>query len=119
MDGSFASVQLLDFWSPTCGPCKSLEPHLNAFEEANKGIVEVVNINTKDPSNAQLKQKYRIRAVPTMVLLRDGVVHCLHLILKGGEAVLERPQTLLQARSARLGFRLPSFTLGVLLFDPR
>lgn len=68
-----AAVQLLDFWSPTCGPCKSLEPHLNAFEEANKGIVEVVNINTKDPSNAAIKQKFRIRAVPTMVLLRDGV----------------------------------------------
>ena len=66
-------MQLLDFWSPNCGHCKSLEPHINAFEEANKGVLEVVGINTKDPMNAQLKQAFNIRGVPTMVLVRDGV----------------------------------------------
>lgn len=79
-------MQLLDFWSPTCGPCKSLEPHINAFEEANQGVIEVVGVNTKDPSNAQLKQRFQIRGVPTMVLVHDGVEVARHKGAMGSHA---------------------------------
>ena len=36
-------------------------------------MIEVVGVNTKDPSNAYLKQRYGITGVPTMVLVSGDV----------------------------------------------
>jgi thioredoxin 1 len=65
-------MKLYDFWSPTCGPCKRMEPALEAFEEANEGILEVVSVNTADPSNRALTRRYRVNTVPTLIITRDG-----------------------------------------------
>jgi len=66
------AVQLLDFWSPTCGPCKRLEPALDSFEQANLDVIEVVNIDTTAPRNRAMVRRHRVNAVPTLVILKDG-----------------------------------------------
>ena len=67
-------AKLLDFWSPTCGPCKRLEPAIVAFVNANGHRVEAVSVNTSDPKSAALVQQHQVKTVPTLVLVKDGRV---------------------------------------------
>ncbi len=61
-------ASLLKFWAPWCSPCIAMTP---AVHEAMKNhVVELKEINVdEDPDNAV---KYEIRAIPTLVLVKDG-----------------------------------------------
>lgn len=69
-----SKAKILDFWSPTCGPCKRLEPAIEAFINANMHRVEGVSINTADRKNAALVQQHQVRTVPTLIIIKDGRV---------------------------------------------
>ena len=59
-----------DFWAPWCGPCRSMAP---LFEQAARKLAteaRLVKVNT-DAEQA-LAARYGIRAIPTLVLFRDG-----------------------------------------------
>ena len=61
---------ILDFWSPTCGPCKAMAP---AFEEAASVLepgIRVAKLNTEDEQ--MIGSRYGIRSIPTMVLFHKG-----------------------------------------------
>lgn len=59
---------LIDFWAPWCVPCNTSKPHFEAFT-AEKGITPIsVNIETDE----ELVEKFKIRSVPTFILLKDG-----------------------------------------------
>jgi thioredoxin 1 len=64
-------VEILYFFSETCPPCKALKPRVEAFG-AETGVsitfIDAVNDTTG------LADEYRVRAVPTVILRRDGVV---------------------------------------------
>jgi thioredoxin 1 len=62
-------VVLVDFWAPWCGPCKIIAPTLNEIAETQSDFaVAKVNVD----QNQQLAQKFKIRNIPTMVILKDG-----------------------------------------------
>jgi len=61
---------LVDFWAPWCGPCRSMAPHFERAAEALKGRVRLVKVNTEEAP--QLASRYDIRAIPTLVLFRNG-----------------------------------------------
>ncbi len=61
---------LLDFWAPGCSPCKMLMPLLDQAARKHAGALRVIKINTAE-FPATIK-KHRIRAVPTLLLLRQG-----------------------------------------------
>lgn len=78
VDGrSFAEVVLaakvpvlVDFWSPTCPPCRMVAPELEKVARHRSGEVLVVKVDTHaDPG---LASRYRVEAVPTMILFADG-----------------------------------------------
>ena len=63
---------LVDFWATWCGPCKMIAPILDELA-AEKGAA--VKIGKVDVDNCQaIAARYGIRAVPTILLFKNGDV---------------------------------------------
>jgi thioredoxin 2 len=62
---------LVDFWAPWCGPCRAMAPHFERAAQQLKDRVRLVKVNTEDAPG--LAARYNIRAIPTLVLFRNGV----------------------------------------------
>jgi thioredoxin 1 len=67
---SHAGRVLIDFYTPTCPPCRAFAPTLEqiATEQADK--LKVVKIDAS--VEAELASEFSISAVPTFVLLDSG-----------------------------------------------
>jgi thioredoxin 2 len=61
---------LVDFWAPWCGPCRAMAPHFERAARQLKDRVRLVKVNTEDAPG--LAARYNIRAIPTLVLFRNG-----------------------------------------------
>ena len=68
MKGS--NVTLVDFFATWCGPCKMMAPVLDRLSEELPEGYAIVKVDIDE--NMELAQKYRIQAVPTMVIFKDG-----------------------------------------------
>jgi len=63
---------MVDFYSPTCGPCRALAPVVETLARQYAGRI---NIGKLDTSRHQLTAgRFRIRGVPTMIFFRNGQV---------------------------------------------
>lgn len=64
-------LMLVDFWAEWCAPCRMMVPVLNELAgELGSGVgIGKVDIE----QNQSLAQKYRVRSIPTMILLKNGV----------------------------------------------
>ena len=61
---------LADFWAPWCGPCKMVAPELARIAGEGAGRWLVAKVNTEELSG--LAQRFRISAIPTMILFKAG-----------------------------------------------
>ena len=61
---------LVDFWSPGCGPCRAMEPVLEAVA-ARHPEVRFAKLNAADFPD--IAWAFKVVSVPTLVLFRDGV----------------------------------------------
>ena len=63
---------VIDFWAPWCGPCKAITPILNELAEELGDAVKICKVNID--SNSELASKHEIRAIPTILIFKDGQV---------------------------------------------
>jgi thioredoxin 1 len=63
---------LVDFWAEWCGPCKMLAPILDELASEYEGRVRVGKLNIDEHQRAA--SNYGIRAIPTLLLFKDGQV---------------------------------------------
>jgi thioredoxin 1 len=63
---------LVDFFATWCGPCKAMAPALDQVASEMKGKVKVVKLDVDQ--NPATTQKYRIQAMPTLMMFKGGEV---------------------------------------------
>lgn len=63
---------LVDFWSPTCAPCRRIAPILSELAAEASGRFRVGKVNAWEEQG--LAVRYRISAVPTLLLFQGGAV---------------------------------------------
>jgi thioredoxin 1 len=78
-DGNFdvdvlkaATPVLVDFWAEWCGPCRAMEPSINALAGDYAGKVSVGKLNVDD--NPSVTMRYMVRGIPTVILFKGGEI---------------------------------------------
>jgi thioredoxin 1 len=63
---------IVDFWSPTCIPCKQIEPGLEKIAEVYGSSVKVLKVNVDE--SPKVSSKYFVRGLPTLLFIKNGSV---------------------------------------------
>lgn len=93
--GEDGGAAIVDFWSPTCGPCKAMAPAFEAVAtELADEPIRFIRINTA--TQAQLAQPFRIHAVPTLLFIHDGEILDVRVGALAGPALAKKAQWLLR-----------------------
>ena len=63
---------LVDFWAEWCGPCRAMEPSINALATDYVGKVSVGKLNVDD--NPSITMRYMVRGIPAVMLFKGGEI---------------------------------------------
>jgi thioredoxin 1 len=77
---------LVDFGATWCGPCRALEPTIEAVANEVKGRAKVVKMDIDE--SPETAKRYGIRGAPTLVVFRDGKEAKRHVGVTSKERVL-------------------------------
>lgn len=63
---------VVDFWAPWCGPCKAIAPILEELASELGDSAKICKVNVDN--NSEVAGKYEIRAIPTILVFKNGEV---------------------------------------------
>ncbi|MEL6747094.1 MAG: thioredoxin [Pseudomonadota bacterium] len=61
---------VVDFWATWCGPCKAIAPALDELSEELSDQISIAKVDVD--SNPQTPQTYDVRAMPTLMVFKNG-----------------------------------------------
>jgi len=61
---------LVEFWAPSCGPCKMVAPVMDELAKEYAGKIACFKINTDD--SLKMASKYGIQSIPTVLIFKNG-----------------------------------------------
>jgi thioredoxin 1 len=68
---SGGGLVLVDFWAEWCPPCRMFGP---VFEKASEKYADAVFGKVDTEAQPELAGSFRISSIPTLMIIRDGVV---------------------------------------------
>ncbi len=87
---SDSKPMVLDFYAPTCGPCKALAPILESMSEMYSEKVTFAKLNVE--TNQRFLDQYQIMNVPTLIIFKSGEVLKKVVGLQSEDQILEMLQ---------------------------
>ncbi len=76
---------MVDFWGPSCGPCKALAPTIEELAKEIEGKLKVAKLNVED--NPETAGKFGIMSIPTLAFFKEGKVVKTLVGAQGKEAI--------------------------------
>ncbi|HQW29447.1 MAG TPA: thioredoxin [Verrucomicrobiales bacterium] len=83
---------IIDFWSEHCGPCKMLSPVLDEVAAAVGATAKVTKVDVM--AQRDLAMRFGIRAVPTLIFMKDGEVKETKTGIMMKDAIVQKLQSL-------------------------
>jgi thioredoxin 1 len=71
IDGHLFAV--VDFWAPSCAPCRAFAPIFAAAAARNPDVL-FANVNTEDQQ--AIGAQFNIRSIPTLMIFRSNIIVC-------------------------------------------
>ncbi|MCK9443213.1 MAG: thioredoxin family protein [Tissierellaceae bacterium] len=61
---------LVDFWGPTCEPCKALMPHVEGYSEKYGDKIKFASLDVTQARRLAISQK--VLGLPVIAMYKDG-----------------------------------------------